>query len=109
DLAWIHDVVRIERMLDRAHDIDRAAEFALQERHLALTDAMLARAGAVHGDRPHVEAGDEGFRRLDLLRVLGVEQQRHMEIAVADMTDDRAYEAVLGNIDLGRLYAFGKP
>ena len=50
-LAGIHDVVRIERALDRAHDVER--RFAVLGRHifhLALADAVLAGARSAHGN-----------------------------------------------------------
>ena len=39
------------------------------------------------------EAGGEPFRGFDLDRVLHVDERTHMEIAVADVTDDRRDEA----------------
>ena len=53
NLPRIHDALRIERLLDRAHGGKRRfAQFAREIFHLALPDAVLAGAGAVHGDRP---------------------------------------------------------
>src|SRR5690606_13571850 len=50
DLPRIHDVQRIERTLDLAHDVQTRAELRLQVLHLALADAVLPGAGAVHRD-----------------------------------------------------------
>ncbi len=49
DLSGIEDILRIERLLDRTHGVDRLrAEFGLQIFLLALPDAVLAGAGAAH-------------------------------------------------------------
>src|SRR5262245_13045633 len=47
-LPRIHDVQRIERLLDPAHDREPGAVLLLHEADLALADAVLAGAGAVH-------------------------------------------------------------
>src|SRR6202790_3527418 len=53
DLSGIEDVLRIECLLDRAHGVDGLlAKFSLEVFLLALPDAMLAGAGAVHRLRP---------------------------------------------------------
>jgi len=53
DLARIHDVLRVERLLERPHDGERLLAVLVHEIfHLALPDAVLARAGALHGKRP---------------------------------------------------------
>src|ERR1035441_4147101 len=50
DLARIHDVLRVERALDRRHGGQRRCTMLGQEIfHLALSHAVLAGAGAVHG------------------------------------------------------------
>jgi hypothetical protein len=48
-LSGIEDILRIERLLDRAHGVDGlTAEFGLEVFLLALPDAVLAGAGAAH-------------------------------------------------------------
>ena len=49
-LPGIHNVVRVKCLLDRPHGNERAAVLGFKIFHLALSDAVLARAGAVHGD-----------------------------------------------------------
>jgi hypothetical protein len=50
DLAWIKDVLRIECVLNGAHGAKRALTVLRRQIfHLALADAVFARAGAVHG------------------------------------------------------------
>src|SRR5882724_8212081 len=53
DLSGIEDVLRIERLLDRAHGVDGLlTKFGLEVFLLALPDAMLAGAGTAHRLRP---------------------------------------------------------
>ena len=49
------------------------------------------------------------FGRVDLLGIVDVHQHQHMEIAVADMADDRRDQPHLGDVGLGLGDAFGKP
>src|SRR5260370_10004528 len=54
DLARIHDVVRVERLLDRAHQRHGLAMLLVEELDLAQADAVLAGAGPAHRQRaPH--------------------------------------------------------
>src|SRR6266702_6428866 len=59
DLARVHDVVGVERLLDEAHDAERLAVLRLEEIDLAVADAVLAGAGAFErecaGDQTGVE------------------------------------------------------
>ena len=77
--------------------------------HLALPDAVLAGAGAVHreraGDQPLVQRLGAG----DLVGVGHVERHGEVEIAVADMAHDRRDQPALGDVALGRGHAFGEP
>src|SRR5947209_3105164 len=98
DLAGVHDVPRIDRLLDRAHEVEPSPMLDAEILHLALADAVLARAGAVHADGPKVEAPDELVGALDLARILHVDHDRQVEIAVADVTDDRRDEPAPGDV-----------
>src|SRR5262245_38939241 len=99
NLAGVHDVERIERALDRAHDIERRrAIFGRQIFHLALADAVFAGAGAVHGKSALGEAIEKGADARDLIRVIHVDQQADVKIAVAHMADDRRHELALGDV-----------
>ena len=60
---------------------------------LFLADPMLAGAGAAHGDGAVRQAGGKSIRRLDFARIAHVDERAHVEIAVADMADDRRDEA----------------
>src|SRR3974377_37146 len=60
DLARLHDVERIERPLDRARGGERGlAVLGREIPHLALADAVLAGAGAVHRQRSLDQAFEE--------------------------------------------------
>ena len=82
--------MRIERGLDRPHHIDGLAELIGEIIDLAEPDAVLAGAGAVHRDGAGDHAGLKRLGALGLIRLGRVDQDQHMEIAVADMADDRA-------------------
>ena len=62
---------------------------AFEEIDLAEADAVLAGARAVHGDRAHDDALVERLRFLDLARVVGIDQDDEVEVAVADVTEER--------------------
>ena len=88
--------MRIERRLDAPHEVKRdRAVLLFHVGALLLADAVLAGAGAAHGDGAMGETGGEAFRRVDLGRVRHVDERAHVEIAVADVADDRRDEAAL--------------
>src|SRR5262249_27969953 len=89
DLAGIHDVPRIDRLLDRAHEVEPSPMLDTEIFHLALADAMLASAGAIHADGTQIKSPDEFVGALDFARVFHVDHDREMEVAVADMTEHR--------------------
>ena len=66
-------------------------ELGLEIFLLALPDAVLAGAGAAHRLRALDQAMHEILAARHLLRVVDVADQRAMEIAVADMADDRRH------------------
>ena len=51
---------------------------------------------------------DEGLGARDLVRIVHVDQRRDVEIAVADMADDRRDQARRVDVALRRLDAFGE-
>jgi hypothetical protein len=61
-LAGIHDVVRIQSLLDRPHYVDGASQFLFNKYNLSTADTMLAGACAVEHDGALDEARVERFR-----------------------------------------------
>src|SRR6185437_11446174 len=70
DLARVHDVVGVEGLLDQAHDAERFAVLGLQEVDLAIADAVLAGAGALHGEGAGDQAGVEALGLGDILGIV---------------------------------------
>ncbi len=88
DLAWIHDVVGVERPLDRAHHRDGAvAGLVAQEAHLVQPDAVLARAGTTECQRAMDERVVQGLGHAPVLRAVGIDQVAEVEVAVADVAE----------------------
>src|SRR5579883_3614816 len=85
DFAGVHDVVGVERLFEGAHDAHGLAMLGDEEVHLAIADAMLAGAGAVHGDGALHHAVVEPARLGDLLGLPRIENESEVEVAVADM------------------------
>src|SRR5579862_9397823 len=88
-LARIHDVVRVERKLDRTHQVDRLAMLLYENVELVPTYAMLAGASAAHRDRAHADALRQRFGARAFPGQFAVEQNNQMEVAVTDMAHDR--------------------
>ena len=102
--------MRVERTLQRAHGVQRLGpEFGQEIFLLALPDAMLAGAGAAHRLRALDQAVHEILAARHLVRVIDVAQQRAVEVAVADMADDRRQQTVPLQIVLGLGHAIGEP
>src|SRR5262245_47147991 len=89
DLARVENVGGIEGPLDRGHHLDSWTRFLGQAVHLAEADAVLPGAGAAHFDRAPDQALVDLLRSRKLLGQIRVDQHQDMEIAVADMADDR--------------------
>src|SRR6218665_2886839 len=91
DLPRIEDVLRVQRLLDRAHHVHRAgAGFIEQKTHLVQAHAMLAGAGAVQAQGAGHQLVVQRFGGNALFGVVGVEQVAEVEVAVAHM----AHQAV---------------
>src|SRR5215468_362831 len=110
DLAWIHQSVRIERQLERAHHRERRlAVLGGEVFHLPLANPVLAGTGSFHGQRAIDQAVQQAVGTRDLVTVVHIDQQRQVEVAIADMTEDRRDQVGLGDVALGRGDAFGEP
>ena len=73
NLPRVHPVLRIEGCFDRAHDFERLPVFIIQIFHLSVTDAMLAGAGAAHGQSALHGLLRKAVRFLKLRWVVGIE------------------------------------
>src|SRR5262245_22075430 len=92
DLARIENAQRVERGLDGAHDGEAVAKLGLQVLGLALADAVLAGAGALHPDGALGQPVQERLDRGHLLRVGAIEHGLGVEVAVPGMAGDRGTE-----------------
>ncbi len=63
---------------------------------------------SLHGKCPSIQSLEKGFRLTDTLRILVIEQQQHMKIAVSRMADDRGEKSVRLDVGLGLGHTFGK-
>src|SRR5258707_14982624 len=83
-LSRIENVLRIERLLQCAHGLDRfRAEFGLEVLLLALPDAVLSGAGAAHRLRALHQAMHEVLAARHFVAIVHVAHQRAVELAVA--------------------------
>ncbi|CAM2144652.1 hypothetical protein PT2222_160115 [Paraburkholderia tropica] len=109
NLAGIHQIMRIERMLDGAHGVDGIGAVLFHEEvHLVQPHAVLARAGAVHADRALHDAMVQAFGLVDFVGLVGVDQDRHVEVAVAHVAHDRAGQRRALQVGFGFRHAFGE-
>ena len=92
DLAGIHDPVRVEQILDAAHHRQQVAVLEGEVGELPEADAVLAGARAAARQSVLDDARVQLLRLLDRCGVIGVEEERDVEVAVADVTDDAAGE-----------------
>src|SRR5262245_51475673 len=86
NLPRIHPVLWVQRLLDEAHQADRLAVLALEEGDLAEADAVLAGAGAAHRKRAVDQPVVECLGPLQLLRIIGIDDDGGVEIAIAHVT-----------------------
>ncbi|CAB3775258.1 hypothetical protein LMG29542_08640 [Paraburkholderia humisilvae] len=97
-------------MFDRAHRVDGyRAGFLDQKIDLVQTHAMLAGAGAGH---PQCTLNDPVVQALGLgklFRPLRIDQHRDMEIAIANVADDRARQRRGLQVLFRFNHAFGEP
>ena len=96
--------------LMRAHRPHRnGAVLGLEIADLAVADAVLAGAGAAERERlvDHAPVHRLGARHLG--RVVEIDQEDQVEVAVADVADQRREQAGLGDVPLDRGDAFGEP
>ena len=90
NLARIHDVFRVQRALDGAHHVDGAITCLCHQKiHLVQSYAVLACAGPLERQRPIDQLVVKRFGYLALFRNRRVDQVTKVEVAVADMADQK--------------------
>jgi len=70
---------------------------------------MFARARAAHGQRAVNQSAIDRLHALHLCCIGTVTEQHHVEIAVANMADDRAIDVIGGKIGLRLRHTFSQP
>src|SRR5262249_26733487 len=95
--------------LESAHHAHRLAVLGDQGIDLAAADAVLAGAGAVEGQRPMDQSLVQSLHLRSLLRVVWIEHDDEVEIAVTDVPEDWRYQEGSGDILLRLGDAFGQP
>jgi hypothetical protein len=113
---WWQELARVEKRFwvyggfDEAHEIDGFfAQLARQPFLLADADAMLTRACAFHRKGPFDDAPIKPFRLGHVARIIRVDDEDNVKIAVADMAHDWRRQTGRDEIALGFQYAFGEP
>src|SRR5574340_734866 len=92
-LSRTHQVVRLQRALDVAHHRYRVLSMLADEMlYLADPHAVLAGAGAVHGEGARDETLVDRLRFLQLARFLRIERDTEVEIAIAHVAGDHDRE-----------------
>lgn len=100
-LAGVEDPVGIERPLDRPHHGDAGRPvLGDEEARLAVPNAVLAGAAAIVSEGALHQSTVELLGAGDIVGIVGVDEHDRMEVAVADVTDDRCREAVRGDVGL---------
>src|SRR3546814_17031597 len=84
DLARVHDVVGIQRLLHLPHHRKGIAVLGPEEAHLAGADAVLAGAGAAHGKGAHYHALVDALRPRNPLSTVRAHEEGPGEIAFLD-------------------------
>src|SRR5690606_16968627 len=88
-LARIEDIVGIVGVLQHPHEFEAGrAMLGLQEFHFMNADAMFARTGALHADRPVDQTAVDGLGLLPFGGTVGIDQHLDMEIPIPDMAHD---------------------
>src|SRR4051812_39606981 len=94
-LARIEPSLRVEGVLDRAESVELlGAELHAHLVDFFHADAMLAGDRAAHGDALLQHLGGKELGALQLLAVVGIEEDERMQVAVAGMEYVRAAQAV---------------
>src|SRR6266704_5782459 len=88
DLAGIHQVFRVDGVLQGRHEIDRFTQFLPQGLHLAETDPVLAGAGAFHGESAVHDSLVERLGLGELGFAVRPDKDLTVEVAVPDVAEE---------------------
>src|SRR6266849_2804218 len=105
----IHPVVRVQRSLDRPHDLYAFAMLRRHIFHLPETHSMLTSASPGHVQRPLHGSFRESSRLFKLSFIFGINHAQHVKISVANVSHTRRRERTIRNIALRLRDAFRKP
>ena len=99
DLARVHDVLRVQRALDRGHHRQRrCAVLGLQILDLAVADPVLTGAGPAHFNGAFDHAAVDPARFAQLVLVVRVDQVLQVKVAVPDVPDQRRKQVGLAEV-----------
>jgi hypothetical protein len=105
----VHEVVGVEHLLDVAHHVqDVVAELHAHRADLAHAHAVLAGAGAFQAQRALDQALVERLGELGLLGLRRVHQEHEVEVAVADVAEERHRRDVALHVLHGLVHALGE-
>ena len=92
----------------RTGHLERVAVLLDQVIDLAHADTVLTSAGATHGERTVHQPAVQRLHFRELFRVVRIKDEVQMEVAVADVTDERRERLRRGQVLLGIENALGK-
>ena len=90
--------MRIERLLDRQHDLGGSSRLFSQQVLFAHADAVLASTGPTHRDGPFAHPPVQGLDAFQFSRNFRVEKEKSVEITVTHVSRNRAENA--GRVDV---------
>src|SRR6266850_4247109 len=96
DLSRIEDPLGVERVLDLAHEVERVAMFRAHVRLTYRSGAVLAGDRAADLDREAVQPVRELVGAPHFVAVGGVDQDRRVDVPVAEMAVEDDRDAQLG-------------
>src|SRR3954466_16082959 len=90
-LSGVEDAFRVELRLDALHNVERAAVLGTHVARTHGTGAVLARDRASDLDREAMKSIGELVRAPHLVRVVGVDEDRRVNVPIAEVAveDDR--------------------
>ena len=96
-------------MLNRTHHIDGAFTMLLNQKiHFMQAYTMLAGTSAIHRNGARDHALINAFGTGNISRIIRIDQHLHMEITIADMTNNGVHNIFALAISLGLEQAFGQ-